>query len=220
LPAYLELATVAKLPDSLQRHLEDCCLKQQGWTDTQIIMSLILLNIAGGDCVTIYAFWSRMKAWSMAHSGSGEGAARLAPKVGYITSGDTLLRWQRRETITVQEPRIIGIDEFSLTKTPHINYGTLIVDEERHLPIAVLDRDEVKPIREWLKGHSGIEIITRDRYQSYTAAARSAAPEAIQVADRFHPARNASEALKTFFQSHSWKLPSPATDQPIPIQGS
>ena len=51
IPAYLELATVAKLPDSLQHHLEGCHLKQQGWTDTQIIMSLILLNIAGGDCV-------------------------------------------------------------------------------------------------------------------------------------------------------------------------
>jgi hypothetical protein len=51
LPAYLELAAVAKLPDSIQRHLEGCRLKQQGWTDTQIIISLILLNIAGGDCV-------------------------------------------------------------------------------------------------------------------------------------------------------------------------
>jgi hypothetical protein len=51
LPAYLELAAVAKLPDSIQRHLEGCHLKAQGWTDTQIIMSLILLNIAGGDCV-------------------------------------------------------------------------------------------------------------------------------------------------------------------------
>jgi hypothetical protein len=51
LPAYLELAAVAKLPDSVQRRLEGCHLKEQGWTDTQIIMSLILLNIAGGDCV-------------------------------------------------------------------------------------------------------------------------------------------------------------------------
>jgi len=51
LPAYLELAVIAKLPDSIKRHLEGCQLKQQGWTDTQIIMSLILLNIAGGDCV-------------------------------------------------------------------------------------------------------------------------------------------------------------------------
>jgi hypothetical protein len=47
----LELAAFAKLPNSIQRHLEGCHLKQQGWTDTQIIMSLILLNIAGGDCV-------------------------------------------------------------------------------------------------------------------------------------------------------------------------
>jgi hypothetical protein len=51
LPAYLELAAIAGLPASLQRHLEGCHLKEQGWTDTQIIMSLILLNIAGGDCV-------------------------------------------------------------------------------------------------------------------------------------------------------------------------
>ena len=51
LPAYLELATVAKLPDSIQHYLEGCHLKKQGWMDTQIIMSLILLNIAGGDCV-------------------------------------------------------------------------------------------------------------------------------------------------------------------------
>jgi hypothetical protein len=51
LPAYLELAAVAGLPISLQRHLGGCHLKEQGWTDTQIIMSLILLNIAGGDCV-------------------------------------------------------------------------------------------------------------------------------------------------------------------------
>ena len=51
LPAYLELAAVAKLTDSIERYLGVCHLKQQGWTDTQIIMSLILLNIAGGDCV-------------------------------------------------------------------------------------------------------------------------------------------------------------------------
>jgi hypothetical protein len=51
LPAYLELATVAGLPASLQHHFKRCHLKEQGWTDAQIIMSLILLNIAGGDCV-------------------------------------------------------------------------------------------------------------------------------------------------------------------------
>src|SRR4030042_136267 len=51
LPAYLEMAIVSGLTDSIQRHLKVCNSKGQGWTDTQITMSLILLNIAGGDCV-------------------------------------------------------------------------------------------------------------------------------------------------------------------------
>lgn len=51
LPAYLEMAVVSGLTDSIQHHLGICTLKEQGWTDTQIVMSLILLNIAGGDCV-------------------------------------------------------------------------------------------------------------------------------------------------------------------------
>jgi hypothetical protein len=51
LPAYLEMAIVSGLTHSIQRHLEVCAIKEQGWTDTQIVMSLILLNIAGGDCV-------------------------------------------------------------------------------------------------------------------------------------------------------------------------
>jgi len=51
LPAYLELAVVSGLTGSIQRRLGICALKEQGWTDNQIVMSLILLNIAGGDSV-------------------------------------------------------------------------------------------------------------------------------------------------------------------------
>jgi len=51
LPAYLELAIISGLPGSIERHLGACILKEQGWTNSQIILSLILLNIAGGDCV-------------------------------------------------------------------------------------------------------------------------------------------------------------------------
>ena len=72
LPAYLELAAVAKLPDSIQRHLETCHLKQQGWTDTQIIMSLILLNIAGGDCVDDLRILER-----------DEGLVKILQRVGF-----------------------------------------------------------------------------------------------------------------------------------------
>jgi len=51
LPAYLDLAQAAGLRDSICRHLTVCTDKAQGWSDHQIVMALILLNLAGGDCV-------------------------------------------------------------------------------------------------------------------------------------------------------------------------
>ncbi|MBM3120029.1 MAG: IS1380 family transposase [Chloroflexi bacterium] len=51
LPPYLELAVVSGLINSIRRHLQVCSGKKQGWTDTQIVMALVLLNVAGGDCV-------------------------------------------------------------------------------------------------------------------------------------------------------------------------
>jgi hypothetical protein len=50
LPLYLDLAAAASLPGSLDRHL-GVRVGKQGWTDRQMVMSLILLNLAGGDCV-------------------------------------------------------------------------------------------------------------------------------------------------------------------------
>jgi hypothetical protein len=48
LPVYLDLAHTMGLPELIGRHLQ---VKQRGWTDAQMISSLILLNLAGGDCV-------------------------------------------------------------------------------------------------------------------------------------------------------------------------
>jgi len=48
LPIYLDLATVMGIGESIEKHLH---IKQQGWTDKQMILSLLLLNLAGGDCV-------------------------------------------------------------------------------------------------------------------------------------------------------------------------
>ncbi len=48
LPVYLDLASVMGLSESIERHLH---IKQQGWTDGQTLTSLILTNLAGGDCV-------------------------------------------------------------------------------------------------------------------------------------------------------------------------
>jgi len=48
LPVYLDLASVLGLGDHIRAHLT---VKSQGWTDEQVVLSLMLLNLAGGDCV-------------------------------------------------------------------------------------------------------------------------------------------------------------------------
>lgn len=48
--AYLELACVAGLPASIEKHVR-VCSEKQGWTDAQMVLALLCLNLAGGDCV-------------------------------------------------------------------------------------------------------------------------------------------------------------------------
>ena len=50
LPVYLDLVQKTGLTKSIQKHLK---VREggQGWTDAQIVIALVLLNLAGGDCV-------------------------------------------------------------------------------------------------------------------------------------------------------------------------
>jgi hypothetical protein len=48
LPIYLDLASAMGMSESIDRHLH---VKQQGWMDRQTLLSLIMMNLAGGDCV-------------------------------------------------------------------------------------------------------------------------------------------------------------------------
>jgi len=48
LPVYLDLMHAMGLSELIGRHLQ---VKQRGWTDAQMVLSLMLMNIAGGDCV-------------------------------------------------------------------------------------------------------------------------------------------------------------------------
>ena len=50
LPLYLDLAKVAKLQRVIERQLGHIG-PSQGWTASQHILSVILLNLAGADCV-------------------------------------------------------------------------------------------------------------------------------------------------------------------------
>ena len=51
LPLYLDLAWVTGVVDSIRRHLK-VRDGHQGWTDEQVVVALVLLNLAGGEHVS------------------------------------------------------------------------------------------------------------------------------------------------------------------------
>jgi transposase len=135
----------------------------------------------------------------------GEAGKRLAAGMGLATSPDTLLRLIRAQPEEpVPTPRILGVDDFSFCKRK--TYGTILLDLERRIPIDILPDREATSLEKWLKDHEGVEIISRDRGGPYAEGARKGAPDAQQVADRWHLLANLSEALKTFFAGKQAQL--------------
>ena len=138
---------------------------------------------------------------AIAMVGGGESGSRLACKQHLPVSPDTLLRLQRQLPLSeYPAPRVLGIDDFSLRRGH--NYATIFVDLETHKPIDVVEDREAKVVEDWLKRRPGVHIIVRDRSGAYADGAKAGAPQAVQVADRFHLVQSASRALEEVLRSH------------------
>jgi transposase len=131
----------------------------------------------------------------------GEAGARVAKRLSMITSPDTLLR-RLRQAVLVEHPtpKVLGVDDWAFRKGQR--YGTILVDLEKHCPIDLLKDREAETLRAWLVAHPGVEIISRDRAYTYAEASRKGAPDAVQIADRFHLLKNLSEAFENFIKRH------------------
>src|SRR6201999_3760291 len=125
----------------------------------------------------------------------GEPGSRLAARLAMPLSGDTLLRLIRTAELELHvPPRVAGIDDWSWRRGQR--YDTIICDLERRRVIDILPERSTEVVAAWLQQHPGVEVIARDRAGAYAEGARQGAPDATQVADRWHLLRNLGDAVQ------------------------
>ncbi len=131
----------------------------------------------------------------------GAPGARLLAEIGIPISGVTLLHAVMATALPDSgAPQVLGVDDWCRRKGR--TYGTILVDMEAHRPLDLLLGREAAPLAQWLLDHPAVEIICRDRAGAYADGARQGAPDAVQVADRWHLLKNLGEALERLLQRH------------------
>lgn len=78
----------------------------------------------------------------------------------------------------------MGIDDFAWKRGKR--YGPVSIDLERHEILDLLPDREADSVQKWLAAHPDIVIVSRDRGGAYADGAARGAPQAEQVADRWH----------------------------------
>jgi transposase len=133
----------------------------------------------------------------------GRPGARFARRHFLLTSRSTQVRLVRRLPLpSATPPTVLGVDDFAVRRNHH--YGTLVVDLERHQLLDLWPERKAEPLAGWLQERTWLpDVICRDRGGSYADAARQAAPDALQVADRFHLSCNASDVLERVLVRHA-----------------
>jgi transposase len=136
----------------------------------------------------LYARATKRWATAQAYTGlalGGAAGARHFSRQGAPVSRNTLLRRVRRVSLPEGPvPAIIGVDDWAWRKGNR--YGTIIVDLERGCPIDVREDRAADTVATWLQSHPDVKLVARDRAEASAAGIRQGAPEATQVADRFH----------------------------------
>jgi transposase len=134
---------------------------------------------------------------TLAMETSCEGCSRICHAMNLKISGDSVIRLltKRYRLQPVSEcGSVIGVDDFAFKKRH--TYGTIIVDQATHKPVAILDGRDGKTLKEWLGNNKHIKAVTRDRASAYSSAIQEVLPDAMQIADRFHLHQNLLEAIK------------------------
>ena len=121
--------------------------------------------------------------------------ARVTDRLGIQTCWMTIIRRiLALPTAPVEEVSELGIDDFSFRRGR--KFGTILVDMQSHQVIDLLPDRKKETAAAWMRAHPEIDLVSRDRGGDYAAGAREGAPQATQIADRFHMYKNLVEAVE------------------------
>ncbi len=125
----------------------------------------------------------------------GKLGARLAAYLGITTSWMTIVRRiMELPTPSAEHVECLGLDDFAFRRGR--TFGTVVVDLDAHQIIDLLPDRQADTAAAWMAAHPEITHVSRDRGAEYASAASTGAPQAIQVADRYHICQNLSDAVQ------------------------
>jgi transposase len=145
----------------------------------------------------------------------GRPGARFAARRAVAVSRHTLLRTVRAlPEPPVVAPAVLGVDDFARRRGQRD--GTILVDLAARRVIDVWPERTAEALATWLRERGQPQIICRDRGGDDASGARQGAPDAVQVADRFHLVRNAVETLERVLARHPAALRAAVTAAEAP----
>jgi transposase len=126
---------------------------------------------------------------------SGRGGIKLAARLGMPTDRQTLLRRIMALPNRPEESVLyLGRDDFAFRRGQR--FGTVLVNLETHHIVDLLPDRQAETAAAWMRQRPDITVVSRDRGGEYAKAAADGAPQATDVADRFHILKNLIEALQ------------------------